>query len=63
MPSSQAKKLELKNLWHRKCVRREIFRNVEERAEGAKPPSSLTLFATRPTVSLCDLSGIILHQK
>ncbi len=24
---------------------------------------SKTLFATRPTVSLCDLSVVILHQK
>ncbi len=42
-----------KNLWRRKCVRRELFRNVEV----------LTLFSTRPTLSLCDLSGVILHQK
>ncbi len=40
-----------KNLWRRKCVRRTIFWNVD------------TLFATRPTVSLCNLSGVILHQK
>ncbi len=45
------------NLWRRKCVRRAIFRNV------VAPPSTLTLFATRPTASLCDLSGVILHQK
>ncbi len=44
-----------KKLWRRKCVRRAIFRN----AEGA----TLTLFATHLTVSLCDLSGVILHQK
>ncbi len=44
----------LKNLWCRKCVRRAIFRNVE---------GLLTLFATRQTVSLCDLLGVILHQK
>ncbi len=49
-------KLNKKNLWRRKCVRRTIFRNVA-------PPSTLTLFATRPTVSLCDLSRVILHQK
>ncbi len=29
----------------------------------SKPPSTITLFATRPTVSLCDLSGVILYQK
>ncbi len=53
-----------KNLWRRKCVKRAIFRNVEIRVEeGASPTSTLTLFATRPTVSLCDLSGVILHQK
>ncbi len=44
----------LKNLWRRKCVRRAIFRTVEVRVEGGE---------TRPTVSLCDLSGVILHQK
>ncbi len=31
--------------------------------QEASPPSALTLFAARPTVSLCDLSGVILHQK
>ncbi len=35
--------------------------DISERT--SKPPSTLTLFATRPTVSLCDLSGVILHQK
>ncbi len=25
--------------------------------------SERILFATRPTVSLCDLSGVILHRK
>ncbi len=38
--------------WRRKCVRRTIFRNVEARVEGGEP-----------TVSLWDLSGVILHQK
>ncbi len=36
-------------------------RDISERR--SKAPSTLTFFATRPTVSLCDLSGIILHQK
>ncbi len=42
-------------------VRRAIFRNVEVRVEG--PRQSLLCLQTRPTVSLCDLSGVILHQK
>ncbi len=33
------------------------------RGGGASPPSTITLFATRSTVALCHLSGVILHQK
>ncbi len=35
-----------------------FFGNVEVRVEGG-----VTLFATRPTMSLSDLLGVILHQK
>ncbi len=40
-------------------------RDISERrrVEGAKQPSTLTLFAIRSTVLLCDLSGVILHQN
>ncbi len=29
----------------------------------ASPPTAFTFFAIRPTVSPCDLSGVVLHQK
>ncbi len=49
-----AKILYIKNLWRRKCVRRAIFRTVEG--------STYSVYNTAAG-SLCDLSGVILHQK
>ncbi len=37
--------------------------DISERRSKGCAPSTLTLFATRPTVSLCDLLGVILQQK
>ncbi len=43
----------------KKSLAQEVRQKSDISKRRSKPPSTLTLFATRPTVSLCDLSGVI----
>ncbi len=52
-----------KNLWRRKCVRREIFRNIEVRVEGRFVPFNPYFVCNTAIGSLCDLYGVPLPKK